>query len=217
MSQTDPIAPIVTASIPPGPTVWSLALDTGRSLALDTGDGSSLIIQTELPRTTSKNVEGVPNLASETVSNASTTIQSQSMGQNTTSPSSPGQTSNKTWIAGAVIGPIAFILLLAGAFFLGRRSRRSAKSPRSFSRLNSHEMGQTGEKPPEQAPMPELHEIGIVPSQELYGSFPEHPTVAEKPSNEPLAQELPASIPQAKINGKGCCDKEYGAGLIPDN
>jgi hypothetical protein len=59
-------------------------------------------------------------------------------------------------------------------------------------------MGPTEQKPPEQASMPELHEDSILPAQELHGSLPEHPTIAEKPSNESSAQELDASLPQSK-------------------
>ncbi|KAK7222166.1 hypothetical protein V2G26_010169 [Clonostachys chloroleuca] len=195
-----------TASAAWGPIIASTSIISvdDNTLAIDTGSST---------RPTSTGASVSSSLTSQTIDNPLTTTQSQNVGQQTTSPSSPDEhSSNKAWIAGAVIGPIAFILLLAGAFLLGRRSRRSTKSTTS-----NDEKGLTEQKPPEQASMPELHEDSILPSQELYGSLPEHPTVAEKPSNEPSAQELPASIPQSKTNDKGIRNKKYEAVITMEN
>ncbi|CAH0058471.1 unnamed protein product [Clonostachys solani] len=195
-----------TATAPLGPIAATTA-------TFDLGDNTLAIETGTFTRPVSTGVAVSSSLTSRTIDNPLTTTQSQNVGQHTTGPSSPDEhSSNKAWIAGAVIGPIAFILLLAGAFFLGRRSRRSAKSTTS-----NDEKGPTEQNPPEQASVPELHEDNILPSQELYGSLPEHPTIAEKPSNEASAQELPASIPQAKINDKGKHNKNYGAVLTPEN
>ncbi|KAK7222622.1 hypothetical protein V2G26_010625 [Clonostachys chloroleuca] len=122
----------------------------------------------------------------------------------TASPDSQDSSStDRAWIAGAVLGPVVLLLiLLTGAFFIWRRHRQAAFRASTFT-TESIPGEEKSQKPPSPPRHPsELHEDTITPQpQELYGSPPEAPWIVEKPANQVPAQELPADEPAPAFQG----------------
>ncbi|CAG9990877.1 unnamed protein product [Clonostachys byssicola] len=112
----------------------------------------------------------------------------------TASPDSQDNNTDRAWIAGAVLGPVVFLLILLTAGFFIWRRRRQAAFRASALTTRSIPVERKSQSPSPPRHPSELHEDTIIPQpQELYGSPPEASYIAEKRAHQVPAQELPAN------------------------